>query len=71
MPNTDNELFTYRERLANGARSFITIQSGDPERILNDDFDQLAEIICETWEVEKQDLIVAIHDLKHTEKSCE
>tara|TARA_R100000908_G_C3750422_1_gene145050 strand:+ start:1540 stop:1746 length:207 start_codon:yes stop_codon:yes gene_type:complete len=55
-------LFTYRERLTNGAQSFLANQSNETWA---DGAQDLINIICDTWKVEEQDLIVAIHDVKH------
>lgn len=55
-------LFTYRERLTEGAKVFLAIHSNEPWA---DGVQGLYGIICDTWKVEEQDLIVAIHDVKH------
>ena len=54
-------LFTYRERLTNGAQSFLAIQANETWA---DGVQDLINIICDTWKVEEQDLVVAIHDVK-------
>tara|TARA_B100001093_G_scaffold446156_1_gene450276 strand:- start:544 stop:750 length:207 start_codon:yes stop_codon:yes gene_type:complete len=55
-------LFTYRERLTEGAQSFLAIQANETWA---DGVQDLINIICDTWKVEEQDLVVAIHDVKH------